>query len=100
MNAIDSDRIFMRSLAHRGSEDELGKGLSEIVDLSRRAEFFDLIIVETPGIGQGSSGITKISDFSLYVMTSEYGAATQLEKIDMIDFADFIAINKFDRRGS
>lgn len=99
MNAIDSDSIFMRSLATRESQSELNEAIASIVEASRSVGF-DLIIVETPGIGQGSSAITKISDMSLYVMTSEYGAATQLEKIDMIDFADFIAINKFDRRGS
>ncbi len=99
MNSIDNDRVFMRSLATRGSDTELTSELSKIVEASSHFEF-DLVIVETPGIGQGASGITKISDLSLYVMTSEYGAATQLEKIDMIDFAQFIAINKFDRRGS
>ncbi len=99
MNSIDDDRVFMRSLATRGSEKELSQNLSNIVKASRSVGF-DLIIVETPGIGQGSSSITEVSDLSLYVMTSEYGASTQLEKIDMIDFADFIAINKFDRRGS
>ncbi len=99
MNAIDDDRVFMRSLATRGSGQDLNVSIGEIVSASRNMPF-DLVIVETPGIGQGSSSITDLVDSSLYVMTSEYGAATQLEKIDMIDFANFIAINKFDRRGS
>ncbi|MBN8555103.1 MAG: methylmalonyl-CoA mutase family protein [Deltaproteobacteria bacterium] len=99
MNAIDRDNIFMRSLATRNSPNELNEHLAKIVAASKKAPF-DFVIVETPGIGQGSSSITEVADLSLYVMTSEYGAATQLEKIDMIDFADFIAINKFDRRGS
>ncbi|MDB5036517.1 MAG: methylmalonyl-CoA mutase, large subunit [Bacteriovoracaceae bacterium] len=99
MNSIDDDRVFMRSLATRSSEKDLNQNLLQIVKATQ-AVGFDLIIVETPGIGQGSSSITELSDLSLYVMTSEYGAASQLEKIDMIDFADFIAINKFDRRGS
>jgi methylmalonyl-CoA mutase len=99
MNAIDDDRVFMRSLATRRSEKDLSQNLTQIVRASRSAGF-DLVIVETPGIGQGTSSITELVDLSLYVMTSDYGAASQLEKIDMIDFADFIAINKFDRRGS
>jgi len=99
MNSIDDDRVFMRSIATRGSDTELTPEIYEIVKASSDFEF-DLVIVETPGIGQGASGITKLADISLYVMTSEYGAASQLEKIDMIDFADFISINKFDRRGS
>jgi methylmalonyl-CoA mutase len=99
MNAIDDERVFMRSLATRKTDRELSQNLSQIVRASRSAGF-DLVIVETPGIGQGSSAITDLADLSLYVMTADYGAASQLEKIDMIDFADFIAINKFDRRGS
>ncbi len=99
MNSLDDSRVFMRSLATRGAREEIVPSLSSIVAASR-AMSFDVIIVETPGIGQGASAITEVSDVSLYVMTSEYGAATQLEKIDMIDLADFIAINKFDRRGS
>ncbi len=99
MNSIDTDRVFMRSMATRSQQSELTPQISKIVEASSHFDF-DLVIVETPGIGQAGSGITKISDFSLYVMTSEYGAASQLEKIDMIDFADFISINKFDRRGS
>jgi len=99
MNSIDDDRVFMRSLGSRGSDTEIARSIHQIVDLSRAADF-DLIIVETLGIGQGSSAITEVSDLSLYVMTSDYGASSQLEKIDMIDFADFIAINKYERRGS
>ena len=99
MNSIDTDRVFMRSMATRSEQSELTPQLNKIVEASSKFEF-DLVIVETPGIGQAGSGITKLSDMSLYVMTSEYGAASQLEKIDMIDFADFISINKFDRRGS
>lgn len=99
MNSIDSDQVFMRSLATRGADIEVTAALEEMINASKTLGF-DLIIVETPGIGQGASAVTKISDHSLYVMTAEYGAATQLEKIDMIDFADFITINKFDRRGS
>jgi methylmalonyl-CoA mutase len=99
MNAINHDGVFMRSLATRTSQNELNENISKIISASKQVPF-DFIIVETPGIGQGSSSITQVADLSLYVMTSEYGAATQLEKIDMIDFADFITINKFDRRGS
>lgn len=99
MNAIDDDRVFMRSMATRGSDREVANSIARVVDTSKKLGF-DLIIVETLGIGQGSSAITEVSDLSLYVMTSDYGAATQLEKIDMIDFADVIAVNKFERRGS
>jgi len=99
MNSIDTDQVFMRSMATRSQSSELTPQIHKIVEVSSQFEF-DLVIVETPGIGQAGSGITRISDLSLYVMTSEYGAASQLEKIDMIDFADFISINKFDRRGS
>lgn len=99
MNSISDDRVFMRSIASRTSGSELSESISKLTAASRQRGY-DLIIVETLGIGQGSSGITEVSDLSLYVMTSEFGASTQLEKIDMIDFADFISINKFDRRGS
>ena len=99
MNAISHPNIFMRSFATRGSKSELSGVMEDAISLAR-ASGFDLIIVETSGIGQGDTGILGVSDVALYVMTSEYGAATQLEKIDMLDFADAIAINKFDRRGS
>ena len=99
MNAIDSDRVYMRSLATRQSNLALSKHVKESVEICQAAGF-DLIIVETSGIGQSDTEITEHADTSLYVMTAEYGAATQLEKIDMLDFADVVAINKFDKRGS
>ena len=99
MNAIDSPRVYMRSLATRQSNLALSRYVRESIDLCRAAKF-DLVIVETSGIGQSDTEITEHADVSLYVMTAEYGAATQLEKIDMLDFADAIAINKFDKRGS
>lgn len=99
MNAINSPRVYMRSLATRQSNLALSKYVQEAVDVLRAAEF-DLIILETSGIGQSDTEILDHSDASLYVMTPEFGAATQLEKIDMLDFADLVAINKFDKRGS
>ncbi len=99
MNAIDSDKIFMRSLATRDTGNELSAALPEVLACCKLSGF-DLIIVETSGIGQGESGIVPLADTSLYVMTPEFGAASQLEKIDMLDFADFVAINKFDRKGA
>ncbi|SES19151.1 methylmalonyl-CoA mutase [Salipaludibacillus aurantiacus] len=99
MNAIDSPRVYMRSLATRDSRQELSKAISEAIPVVKRAGY-DLVIVETSGIGQGDAAITDVADVSMYVMTSEFGAPSQLEKIDMIDFADLIAINKFDRKGS
>ncbi|RYE80748.1 MAG: methylmalonyl-CoA mutase, partial [Myxococcales bacterium] len=99
MNAIDHPRAYMRSLATRQSNLALSKHVGESIEICRAAGF-DLIIVETSGIGQSDTEITEHADVSLYVMTAEYGAATQLEKIDMLDFADIIAINKFDKRGS
>jgi methylmalonyl-CoA mutase len=99
MNAIDHPRVYMRSLATRQSNLALSKYVRQSIDICRAAGF-DLVIVETSGIGQSDTEITEHSDVSLYVMTAEYGAATQLEKIDMLDFADLIAINKFDHRGS
>ncbi|MBL7817417.1 MAG: methylmalonyl-CoA mutase family protein [Saprospiraceae bacterium] len=99
MNAINNGRIFMRSLATRQSNLALSKYVQSAVDILRGANF-DLIILETSGIGQSDTEIVDHSDVSLYVMTPEYGAATQLEKIDMLDFADLIAINKFDKRGA
>ncbi|WP_226034783.1 fused isobutyryl-CoA mutase/GTPase IcmF [Aquibacillus saliphilus] len=99
MNAIHSPNVYMRSLATRDSRQELSKAISEAILVVKRAGF-DLVIIETSGIGQGDAAITDVADVSMYVMTSEFGAPSQLEKIDMIDFADLIAINKFDRKGS
>lgn len=99
MNAIFNNRVYMRSLATRGSHTELSASIGDVLDVVKVAGY-DLIVVETSGIGQGDAEITKHTDFSMYVMTSEFGAPTQLEKIDMIDYADIIAINKFERKGS
>lgn len=99
MNAINSPRIYMRSLATRQSNLALSKYVQEAVEVLKAAEY-DLIILETSGIGQSDTEILDHSDVSLYVMTPEFGAATQLEKIDMLDFADIVAINKFDKRGA
>ncbi len=99
MNSIHDPRVYMRSLATRQSNLALSGHVRESIDICRAAAF-DLVIVETSGIGQSDTAITDHSDVSLYVMTAEYGAATQLEKIDMLDYADLIAINKFDKRGS
>ena len=99
MNAINNERVYMRSLATRQSNLALSKYVEEAVDVLKAAEF-DLIILETSGIGQSDTEIIEHSDVSLYVMTPEFGAATQLEKIDMLDFADLVAINKFDKRGA
>jgi methylmalonyl-CoA mutase len=99
MNAIHGERIFMRSLATRASGAEIAACLPEAI-AACRACGFDLVVVETSGIGQGDAAVVKHVDCSLYVMTPEFGAASQLEKIDMLDFADFVAINKFDRRGA
>ena len=98
MNAIDSDRVFMRSIATRGADGEVPPATPRAIEVCKAAGF-DLIVVETPGIGQGDAGIVPYVDLSLYVMTPEFGAASQLEKIDMLDFADLVAINKFDRKG-
>ncbi|MBJ6118009.1 methylmalonyl-CoA mutase family protein [Pontibacter sp. BT310] len=99
MNSISNDRVYMRSLATRQSNLALSKYVQDAVDIVKAADF-DLIILETSGIGQSDTEIIEHSDMSLYVMTPEYGAATQLEKIDMLDFADVIALNKFDKRGA
>ncbi|GED20432.1 fused isobutyryl-CoA mutase/GTPase IcmF [Kurthia gibsonii] len=99
MNAIFDQRIYMRSLATRDSRTELSHAIRDVLDVVKVAGF-DLIIIETSGIGQGDNEITTISDVAMYVMTSEFGAPTQLEKIDMIDYADLIVINKFERKGS
>jgi methylmalonyl-CoA mutase len=98
MNALDGERAYFRSLATRGSH-ELPDALADVIDVVKAAGF-DLVIVETPGIGQGDAAIVPYVDSSMYVMTPEFGAASQLEKIDMLDFADTVAINKFERRGA
>jgi methylmalonyl-CoA mutase len=99
MNAINNSRVYMRSLATRQSNLALSKHVNKAVEVLK-ASHFDLIILETSGIGQSDTEIIEHSDVSLYVMTPEFGAATQLEKIDMLDFADLVAINKFDKRGA
>ncbi len=99
MNAINNNRVFMRSLATRQSNLALSAYVKDAIQVMKAARY-DLIILETSGIGQSDTEILDHSDVSLYVMTPEYGAATQLEKIDMLDFADVIALNKFDKRGA
>jgi len=99
MNAINHPNIFMRSLATRDAGSEISQALPDVIAACKAAAF-DLVIVETSGIGQGDAAIVPHVDLSLYVMTPEFGAASQLEKIDMLDFADFVAINKFDRKGA
>lgn len=103
MNAIGpwsaGPRVFMRSLATRDTGSEVSAALPEVIAACKAAGF-DLIVVETSGIGQGDAAIVPLVDVPMYVMTPEYGAASQLEKIDMLDFAEFVAINKFDRKGA
>ena len=96
MNQIDDPRVYMRSMATRASKDELSDAIHDALDIVKAAGY-DLIIVETSGIGQGDTAITTVSDYSLYVMTAEFGAPSQLEKIDMLDFADMVLINKFEQ---
>jgi len=98
MNALPHARGFMRSFATRGSRGELSSALADAVRFCRAAGF-DWIVVETSGIGQGDVGVRDVADLSIYVMTPEFGAASQLEKIGMLDYADLVAVNKFDRRG-
>jgi methylmalonyl-CoA mutase len=99
MNSLESARLYLRSLATRGSGMEISQGLGDVILVAQSAGF-DLVIVETAGIGQGDAAVVDLVDVSLYVMTSDFGATSQLEKIDMLDFADLVAINKFDRRGA
>lgn len=99
MNAIFPDRVFMRSFATRNSRSEVSLALKDAIAVVQAAGY-DLIIVETSGIGQGDAEIIEIADLSLYVMTSEFGAPSQLEKIDMLDYADLVVINKFEKKGS
>ncbi|WP_227984064.1 fused isobutyryl-CoA mutase/GTPase IcmF [Nocardia spumae] len=98
MNSLDSEHIYFRSLATRGAH-ELPTNIDAMI-LACKAAGYDLVILETPGIGQGDAAIIDHVDLSMYVMTPEFGAASQLEKIDMLDFADMVAINKFERRGA
>ncbi|WP_308636191.1 fused isobutyryl-CoA mutase/GTPase IcmF [Paenibacillus silvisoli] len=99
MNAVYGDRVYMRSFATRSSRNELSAAIKDAI-LTAKAAGFDLIVVETSGIGQADNQVAAIADVPIYVMTSEYGAPSQLEKIEMIDYGDLIVINKFDRRGS
>src|SRR5213076_1942258 len=99
MNSLATGRTFFRSFATRGASTELPEHLPEVIAACAAAGY-DLVIVETPGIGQGDAAIVPLVDVPMYVMTPEFGAATQLEKIDMLDFAEFVAINKFDRKGA
>ncbi|MEX1297587.1 MAG: fused isobutyryl-CoA mutase/GTPase IcmF, partial [Desulfotignum sp.] len=99
MNAIDSDRVYMRSLATRRSQTELPESLPYAVEVVKAAGF-DMILVETAGIGQGDSRVVDLVDVSVYVMTAEYGAPSQLEKIDMLDYADLVVVNKYEKKGS
>ena len=99
MNSLTGTQVFFRSMATRGGDGALPERLGEAI-ATLKAAGFDLVIVETPGIGQGDAGIVPFVDRSLYVMTPEFGAASQLEKIDMLDYADVVAINKFERRGA
>jgi len=99
MNAIDSPRVYMRSLATRRSHSEIPAAMAETI-AAVKAAGYDLVIVETAGIGQGDSNIVDLADVCVYVMTSEFGAASQLEKIDMLDFADIVVVNKFEKQGS
>ncbi len=99
MNAVNNERVFMRSLATRQSNIAISRHIHHVLDILK-AGGYDLIVLETSGIGQSDTEIVDHSDVSLYVMTPEFGAASQLEKIDMIDFADLVAINKFDKRGA
>lgn len=97
VNSASQDRVFLRSFATRGSGKELAEATKDAITLLKSRDF-DFVIVETSGIGQGDTGILEVSEISLYVMTCEFGAQTQLEKIDMLDFADLIVVNKFERR--
>jgi isobutyryl-CoA mutase len=98
MNAIGNERVYMRSLATRRSHTEIPEAMTDIIQVAKAAGF-DLIIAETAGIGQGDSQIVDLADVAMYVMTAEFGAASQLEKIDMLDFADIVVVNKFEKRG-
>ena len=99
MNSLSNNDLYMRSLASRGSGSEISANLDRAIEVAK-AVGFDLIFCETSGIGQGSDAITTVADHSLYVMTAEFGAHTQLEKIEMLDVADVVVLNKFEKRGS
>ncbi|MDC0055929.1 methylmalonyl-CoA mutase family protein [Deltaproteobacteria bacterium] len=99
MNSLSNNNLFMRSLASRGSGSEISTNLDRAIDVAK-AVGFDLIFCETSGIGQGSDAITSVADHSIYVMTAEFGAHTQLEKIEMLDVADWVVLNKYEKRGS
>ncbi|SDC51994.1 methylmalonyl-CoA mutase [Melghirimyces thermohalophilus] len=99
MNSVYHPRVYMRSLATRKTRSELSSATRDALTILKRSGF-DLIFLETSGIGQGNSDVVHVSDLSIYVMTSEFGAPSQLEKIEMLDYADLVAINKFDRKGS
>ena len=99
MNSLSSSRVFMRSLATRGAQAEVSAATGDVLDLLKRVGF-DLLILETSGIGQGDSAVVDLSDVTAYVMTAEYGASSQLEKIDMIDYADLLVLNKFEQKGA
>ncbi len=99
MNSVSSNRVYMRSLATRSSKHELSAAIKDAVDIVTTAGF-DMIIVETSGIGQADAEIKDLANLSMYVMTSEFGAPSQLEKIEMLDYADFVVINKFEKKGS
>jgi isobutyryl-CoA mutase len=99
MNSVSNSRVYMRSFATRQANIALNSNVKSAINILKNAGF-DCIIVETAGIGQSDSEITSVADIALYAMTPEYGAASQLEKIDMIDYADVVAINKFDKRGA
>ena len=97
-NSLDNPRVFMRSVATRGAVGEVSESIADVLDVVKAD--FDLVILETAGIGQGDSRVADLCDLSLYVMTAEFGAPSQLEKIEMLDYADLVAINKYTRRGS
>lgn len=98
MNSVSSNRVYMRSLATRSSKHELSAAIKDAVDIVTAAGF-DMVIVETSGIGQADAEIKNLANVSMYVMTSEFGAPSQLEKIEMLDYADFVVINKFEKKG-